>query len=84
MCFDAPAGVCSLQDADGRLHPVQRLADGTAIATAFAPAKGAAHAAFSAQPARQERITASREGMENAFFRLKFDERMHICSLLCK
>lgn len=84
VCFDAPAGVCSLQDADGRLHPVQRLADGTAIATAFAPAKGAAHAAFSAQPARQERITASREGMENAFFRLKFDEKMHICSLLCK
>ncbi|MDR0896570.1 MAG: alpha-mannosidase [Oscillospiraceae bacterium] len=81
-----PADVTALIDGKGHAHPVQHTGAGASLAMAVAPSKGCARAYFSreAVPCPPCCTQADAEGMENAFFALRFDEKMHIASLMLK
>ena len=82
--FDAPNGVVSLRDAEGRLYPVQ-IVEGRACAfvRGMRPMTGTPlwFSNREAGPEATAAVTADERGFETPLFAGVFDERMHIAGL---
>lgn len=82
--FDAPEGVKSLKDAEGRLYPVQRVEGKCAAFVEGLKPMAATPFWFSEETAEAEKAQVTGAGFETPFFKGEFDGAMRITSLVDK
>ena len=84
LVLSVPEGYDALQDAEGRLYPLQRRDADAVVYLEDVPQYGYRSFSFAKGASRKSSLKASPRKMENRFFRIAFDKKGQISSIYDK